>query len=64
MNPAQVLIGLIGVAVSITTFCLLRYPHVRRARLRQYGAFSLGASLLGAAIVLTLCMMMILAQGD
>ena len=63
MDAAQVLIGLVGLGASFVTFCLLRFPHLRRAQFRQYRAFSLGASLLGAAIILVLCLLMMMAQG-
>lgn len=63
MNPAQVLIAVIGAGAAIATFCLLRFPQCRRNPFRQYGAFSVGASLFGAAVILALSILMILAQG-
>ena len=63
MDAAQMLIGVIGLAASIVTFCLLRFPRVRRAQFRQYGSYSLGFSLLGATAVLVFTVLMILAQG-
>lgn len=63
MDLAQVLIGVIGLGASIATFCLLRFPHVRRPRFRRYRAYSFGLSLLGAMIILTLCVLMMVVQG-
>lgn len=63
MDLAQVLIAVIGLGASLVTFCLMRFPQYRRDPFRQYRAFSFGASLLGAVAILTLCILMILAQG-
>lgn len=63
MDLAQVLIAIIGLGAALVSFCLMRFPQYRRDPFRQYGAFSFGASLLGAAAILALCISMILAQG-
>jgi hypothetical protein len=63
MNLAQLFISLIGFVAAVVTFCLMRFPHTRRDPFRQYGAFSITASLVGAGIVLVLCALMVLAQG-
>lgn len=63
MDSAQALIGVIGVTATIVTFCLLRFPRVRRPPFRHYGACSLWLSLAGAALVLALTVLMMLAQG-
>ena len=63
MDLAQVLIAMIGLGAALVSFCLMRFPQYRRLLFRQYGAFSFGASLLGAAAILALCILMILAQG-
>jgi hypothetical protein len=63
MDLAQVLIAMIGLGAALVTFCVMRFPQYRRDPFRQYRAFSFGASLLGAAAILALCMLMILAQG-
>ena len=63
MDLAQVLIAMIGLGAALVTFCVMRFPQYRRDHFRQYRAFSFGASLLGAAAILALCMLMVLAQG-
>jgi hypothetical protein len=63
MDAAQMFIGVIGLAATIVTFCLLRFPRVRRAPFRQYRSCSLGFSVLGATAILVLTVLMILAQG-
>ena len=63
MSLPQVLIVCVGVVASMTTFGLMRYPHLRRAQYRRYGAFSLIMSALGAAGVFFLTVLMALAQG-
>ncbi len=60
---AQAFIAVIGLVAAIVTFCLMRFPGYRRPQFRQYGAFSILASLLGAAVILTLVVLMVLAQG-
>lgn len=52
MNLAQVLIAVIGLGASLAIFCLMRVPQYHRNPFRQYGAFSVMSSLIGAAIVL------------
>jgi uncharacterized membrane protein YeaQ/YmgE (transglycosylase-associated protein family) len=63
MNPAQLLISVIGLIAALATFCLMRFPHTRRDPFSQYGAFSFIASLGGAAIILLLCALMVWSQG-
>ena len=62
MSPAQWLIALVGLSVSVATFALMRFPHTRREQYRGE-AFSAIASLVAAAIVLALCLLMVWAQG-
>jgi len=59
MNLAQVLIAVFGLGASIATFCLMRLPD----SFRQYGAFSVTVSLIRAAGILALCVLMVLTQG-
>jgi uncharacterized membrane protein YeaQ/YmgE (transglycosylase-associated protein family) len=63
MNAAQVLITIVGLVTAIVTFYLLRFPHARRPQFRQYGAFSLATSLVGAAVVLAFCLLLAYLQG-
>jgi hypothetical protein len=63
MDPAQILIAVIGTVISIVTFYLMRYPHMRREPFNGFGAFSVGASAAGALAVLLFVMLLVLAQG-
>ena len=62
MSAAQLLIAVVGLTVSFTTFVLMRYPRHRREQYRG-GPFSMAASLVAAAIVLAACLVMVWAQG-
>jgi Co/Zn/Cd efflux system component len=62
MSAAQLLIAVVGLTVSFTTFVLMRYPQHRREQYRGR-PFSMVASLVTAAIVLTACLAMVWAQG-
>ena len=57
------LLAVIGLGASIATVCLMRFTDNRRDPFRQYGASSVTASLFGAAGLLALCVLMVLAQG-
>lgn len=59
---AQILIGFIGLVMTIGTFCLMRYPRFRRPQFRESGAFSVRDSLWGAIIILVLIALMIIFQ--
>jgi hypothetical protein len=63
MNLAQMLIAVIGLGAAIATFCLMRFPQYSREQFRGYGTFSVTASLIGAAGILALCILIVLAQG-
>jgi hypothetical protein len=62
MSPAQLLIAVVGLTVSVVTFVLMRYPQHRREQYRG-SAFSITASLVMATIVLAACLVMVWAQG-
>jgi hypothetical protein len=62
MDPARLLIVAVGVIVSVTVFCLLRFPRFRRAQFREYAPLSFRASTLGAAAVLGLFVLFLLLQ--
>ena len=64
MDAAQVLITITGLGASTVTFFLMRFPHMRRAPFRNYGAFSVVASLLGGLAVLLFCLLLLLAQSS
>jgi uncharacterized membrane protein YidH (DUF202 family) len=62
MSAAQLLILVIGLGVSISTFVLMRFPQHRREQYRGE-AFSTSASLVAAAVVLAVCIAFVWAQG-
>ena len=62
MSAAQLLIGLIGVGASVSTFVLMRFPQHRREQYRGQ-PFSTAASLAAAAVVLAVCLGFVWAQG-
>lgn len=62
MDLARVLIAIVGMGASVTTYCLMRFPHIRRDRFRQYGASSIAWSCAGALVVLCFCLLLLIAQ--
>ncbi len=62
MDAAQVLIVIVGLGAAVTTYCLMRFPHMRREPFRHYGAFSAVVSFLGALAVLLFCLLLLIAQ--
>jgi len=62
MDVVQVLIAIVGMGASVSTYCLMRFPHMRRPRFRHYGAFSVVWSSLGALVVLCLCLLLLMAH--
>ncbi|MFN0059750.1 MAG: hypothetical protein ACKVX7_14930 [Planctomycetota bacterium] len=62
MSAAQLLILVVGLVASMSAFVLMRFPQHRRAQYRG-APFSLRASLVVAAFVLALCLVLVLAQG-
>jgi len=62
MDSAQVLLSLIGAGASFVTFCLMRFPHIRRPRFQPYGPFSLTVSFLVALGIFFLSAVMVSAQ--
>jgi hypothetical protein len=57
------LLALIGIGTSIMTFCLMRFPHVRRPQFQAYGPFSLTASFVGALAIFVISLLMVSTQG-
>jgi hypothetical protein len=62
MDVAQVLIAIVGCGASVTTYCLMRFPHMRREPFRRYPACSVLISSLAALAVLCLCLLALIAQ--
>ena len=52
MDSEHILLILLGAGSSFVTFCLMRFPHMRRPPFQSYGPFSLTASFLGAFLIL------------
>lgn len=52
MDSGHILLTLLGAGSSFITFCLMRFPHMRRAPFQSYGPFSLTASFLSALLIL------------
>lgn len=62
MDVAEVLIAIVGLVASVTTYCLMRFPHMRREPFRQYAACSVLVSSLAALAVLCLSLLVLIAQ--
>ncbi len=62
MDLAQVLIAIVGLGASVTTYCLMRFPHMRREPFRHYAACSILISCLGALAVLCFSLLVLIAQ--
>ncbi len=62
MDIAQVLIAIVGFGAAVTTYCLMRFPHMRRAPFRRYPACSVLVSALAALVVLCLALLVLIAQ--
>ena len=62
MDVAQVLIAVVGFGAAVTTYCLMRFPHMRREPFRQYRACSVLVSSLAALVVLCLALLVLIAQ--
>ena len=62
MDVVQVLIAIVGLGAAVTTYCLMRFPHMRREQFRHYGAFSIAVSVLGALAVLLFCLALLILQ--
>jgi hypothetical protein len=62
MDADQILLALVGTGTSFVTFCLMRFPRIRRPQFQQYGPFSLTASVFGALTILLLSALTVYAQ--
>jgi hypothetical protein len=52
MDSGHILLTLLGAGSSFITFCLMRFPYMRRPPFQSYGPFSLTVSFLGAFLIL------------
>ncbi|MBS0152312.1 MAG: hypothetical protein JSR31_15370 [Nitrospira sp.] len=62
MDTAYILLALVGAAASFMTFCLMRFPHIRRARFQPSGAFSFLASFSTAFVIFFVSVLAVYAQ--
>ena len=62
MDVAQVLIAIVGFGAAVTTYCFMRFPHMRREPFRQYPACSVLVSALAALAVLCLSLLALIVQ--
>jgi len=62
MELAYILLTLMGAAASFITFCLMRFPRIRRTRFQPSGPFSLLASFSTAFAVFFISVLAVYAQ--
>ena len=51
MDADQILLALVGAGIGFITFCLMRFPQMRRPQFQPYGQFSFIASVCSAFAV-------------
>lgn len=62
MDAEQILLALVGAGASFMTFCLMRFPQIRRQRFRPYGPFSFTASVSGALAIFVVSTLIVCTQ--
>ncbi len=62
MDSDLILLSLIGAGAAFTTFCLMRFPQMRRSQFQPYGPFSFTASCFGALSILFVSAVMVYAH--
>lgn len=62
MDLARVLIAMVGFGAAVMTYCLMRFPHMRREPFRQYPARSVLLSAFAALVVLGLSLLLLIAH--
>lgn len=62
MDSDHILLSLVGAVASFTTFCLMRFPYMRRPQFQRYGPFSLVASFFGALAIFFISALAVYAQ--
>ncbi len=62
MDAEQILLALVGAGASFMTFCLMRFPQMRRRRFRPYGPFSFMASVFGAFAIFVMSTLIVCTQ--
>jgi hypothetical protein len=62
VDVAYILLALTGASASFMTFCVMRFPRIRRARFQPSGPFSLLASVSTALIIFFISVLAVYAQ--
>jgi len=62
MDVVYILLALTGAGASFMTFCLMRFPHVRRKQFQPSGPFSLLASFSTALVIFFISVLAVYAQ--
>ena len=62
METTYMLLALTGAGASFITFCLMRFPHIRRARFQPSGPFSFLVSFSTAFVIFFISVLAVYAQ--
>lgn len=62
METVYMLLALTGAAASFITFCLMRFPHIRRSRFQPSGPFSFLASFSTAFVIFFISVLAVYTQ--
>lgn len=62
MDTVYILLALMGAAASFVTFCVMRFPRIRRARFQPSGPFSFLASFSMAFVIFFISVLAVYAQ--
>ena len=62
MDATYILLALTGAGASFSTFCVMRFPHIRRARFQPSGAFSFIASFSTAFVIFFMSVLAVYAH--
>lgn len=62
MDAVYILLALMGASASFITFCLMRFPHIRRARFQPAGPFSFLVSFSIAVVIFFVSVLAVYAQ--
>ncbi|HMS84758.1 MAG TPA: hypothetical protein PKD12_13990 [Nitrospira sp.] len=62
MDVIYMLLALLGAGTSFMTFCLMRFPRIRRTRFQPSGPFSFLASFSTAFVIFFISVLAVYAQ--
>lgn len=62
MDAVYILLALTGAGASFMTFCLMRFPHIRRAQFQPSGPFSFLTSFSTAFVIFLISVLAVYAQ--